>query len=127
LGEVPGEGIPWMHDHRLIFNRSVANDSEPLLGRRVDRVTEADVLPLDRYITASGREADIRLLAADIMLDHPNFRDRRWPNVKVVYRVGSLCARMIELCGFRFSIQSLTYSNDAELEFQSRQAYPAAK
>jgi hypothetical protein len=27
FGEVPGEGIPWMHDHRLIFNRSVANDS----------------------------------------------------------------------------------------------------
>jgi len=31
---------------------------------------------------------------------------------------------MIELCGFRFSIQSLTHSNDAELEFQSRQHIP---
>ena len=34
---------------------------------------------------------------------------------------------LVQLCDFRFSIQSLTQSNDAELEFQSRYAYPAAK
>jgi hypothetical protein len=39
----------------------------------VDRVTEADVLPLDRYITASGREADIRLLAAEYHARSPHF------------------------------------------------------
>jgi hypothetical protein len=93
----------------------------------VDRVSVADVLPLDRYMTASGREADIRLLAAEYHARSPQLRDRRWPNGKVAYRVGSSCTRMIELCGFRFSIQSLTHSNDAELEFQSRHAYPAAK
>jgi hypothetical protein len=39
----------------------------------VDRVTEADVLPLDRYITASGLEADIRLLAAEYHARSPQF------------------------------------------------------
>ena len=71
-----------MHDHRLIFNRSVANDPSCCLDD-VDRVSEADVLPLDRYMTASGREADIRLLAAEYHARSPQLRDRRWPNVKV--------------------------------------------
>jgi len=61
-----------MHDHRLIFNRSVANDPSCCLDD-VDRVSEADVLPLDRYITASGLEADIRLLAAEYHARSPQF------------------------------------------------------
>jgi hypothetical protein len=45
----------------------------------------------------------------------------------VTNRASGVSSRILELCGFRFSIQSLTHSNDTELEFQSGHAYPAAK
>jgi len=56
--------------------------------------------------------------------------------VQVGYRVGYLCTTIIVLCGFRtklsafgddFPTKSLTYSKEAELEFQSARAYRVVK